>query len=79
MGVAEVIEEAESVYIILKADINERMNADDLWNESRIESLQLEKYEKEFGEFLDTITSSYEVKKNKSSYKRYAPFKLDLS
>ncbi len=78
MGVAEVIEEAEYVYVILKADIRERMTAEDLWNESKIESLQLENYEDDFADFLDTITNQYEVKKNKSSYKRYSPFKLDL-
>lgn len=78
IGVAEVIEEAETVYVILKADITERMNEDDLWTESKIESLQLENFEKDFGEFLDSITNSYKVKKNKNSYKRYSPFKLKL-
>ena len=37
-----------------------------------------ENYEDDFADFLDTITNQYEVKKNKSSYKRYSPFKLDL-
>ena len=78
IGVAEVIEEAETVYVILKADITERMTEDDLWNENKIETLQLENFEKDFGDYLDSITNSYEVKKNKNSYKRYSPFKLKI-
>lgn len=78
IGVAEVVEEAEAVYVIFKADLYERMNADDLWNENTIQKLQLANYEEDFGDYLDEIVNTYTFEKNDKSYKRYSPFKLDF-
>lgn len=78
IGVAEVVEEAEAVYVIFKADLYERMNADDLWNENTIQKLQLANYEEDFGDYLDEIVNTYTFEKNEKSYKRYSPFKLDF-
>jgi hypothetical protein len=68
-----------TVYVIIKADIKERMNSADLWSESNIESLLSERYYDEFEDMMKSITKSYVPEKNSSAYRKFTPFKLDLS
>jgi len=68
-----------TVYIVIKADIKDRMNPGDLWTESNIESLLSERYYDEFEDMMKSITKSYVPEKNSSAYRKFSPFKLNLS
>lgn len=68
-----------TVYVIIKADIKERMTSADLWSESTIESLLSERYYSEFEDMMKSITKSYVPEKNSTAYRKFSPFKLDLS
>lgn len=79
-GKAEVYDYSEdTIYVVLRADLRERMTEDDYWSEDYIANIQSIKYYDEFIEFLDEKTSVLEVEKNKSAYRRYEPFKLELA
>lgn len=67
-----------TVYIVIKADIKERMTAEDLWNDTTIDSLLSERYYKDFEDMMKDIVKGYDTKKNNSAYRRYTPFKLNL-
>jgi hypothetical protein len=68
----------DTVYIVIRADIKERMTEDDLWTESKIESLLSERYYEDFEKMMKDIVKSYDVKKNNTAYRKYTPFKLSL-
>ncbi len=79
LGEAQVYEYSEdTIYVVLRADLRERMTEDDYWSEDYIESLQSMKYYDEFTDFLDEKSKALTVEKNKSAYRRYSPFKLEL-
>lgn len=67
-----------TVYIIIKADIKERMNSDDLWSENTIHSLLSERYYEEFEDMMKGIAKGYTSEKNSSAYRKFTPFKLKL-
>ena len=67
-----------TVYVIIRADIKERMTDDDLWSESNIESLLSERYYQEFEDMMKGIAESYDANKNSSAYRKFSPFKLKL-
>ncbi|MBO4878417.1 MAG: hypothetical protein J5501_10455 [Ruminococcus sp.] len=68
----------DNLYIIMKADIEERMTEDDYWSEDYIKDLlQLRFYEK-FQDYMKEYASSLDVKKNNSAYRRFEPFSLNL-
>ena len=67
-----------TVYIVIRADIKERMTAEDLWNDTTIDSLLSERYYKDFEDMMKDIVKGYDTKKNNSAYRRYTPFKLNL-
>ena len=75
--VASVVEDSEAVYVILKADLYERLTDDDWWSENYILNLQNQKYGDEFSDFIDEIAKSYNVSRNERAFKRYEPFSLD--
>jgi hypothetical protein len=54
------------------------MTEDDYWSEDYIANIQSVKYYDEFIKFLDEKTNVLEIEKNKSAYRRYEPFKLEL-
>ena len=68
-----------TAYIIIKADIKERMNKDDIWTDDTIEATLANRYSQDFFDMLESLYNTYSIDKNKRAYKRYAPFKLDLS
>lgn len=79
MGEAKVYEYSDdTIYVVLRADLRERMTEDDYWSEDYIESLQSMRYYNDFTDFLDEKSKELVIEKNKSAYRRYAPFKLEL-
>ena len=68
----------DTIYILIKGDIAERMTDDDIWTKDKIDSVLRERYAKDFSDWIEGIANSYSVEKNNSAYKRYAPFKLDI-
>lgn len=67
-----------TVYIVIKGDIKERMNKDDIWTDETIENTLANRYSQDFLDMIKSLYETYSVDKNKRAYKRYAPFKLDL-
>ena len=69
----------DTLYVVIRGDLRERMTEDDYWSEDYIYSLQLLRYNDDFTDYLESLADSIVPEKNNSSFKRYAPFKLDLS
>lgn len=67
-----------TVYIIIKADIKDRMNSADLWTEDTIESLISERYYSDFEDMMKNISKGYTSEKNSSAYRKFTPFSLML-
>ncbi len=67
-----------TIYVIIKADIEERLNDEDMWTEDMKDQLISQRYFNNFADWIKELADGYSVDKNKSSYKKYAPFKLDL-
>ncbi len=67
-----------TVYIVIKADIKERMTSEDLWNDTTIDSLLSERYYSDFEDMMKEIVKGYDIKKNSTAYRKYSPFKLKL-
>ena len=67
-----------TVYIVIKADITERMTDDDLWSEDSIDSLLQERYYEDFTDRMKEISDGYTTERNSSAYRKYTPFKLTL-
>lgn len=76
-GEASVLEDSEAVYVILKADLYERLTDDDWWSENYILNLQNQKYGDEFSDFIEELAKTYNVSRNQRAFKRYEPFSLD--
>lgn len=68
----------DTLYVVIRADLRERMTEDDYWSEDYITSLQTMCYNEDFADLIEEIAGAYSVDKNKSAYRRYAPFKLVL-
>lgn len=68
----------DTVYVLIKGDITERLTDDDLWSEEQILTVLTQRYGQDFIDWIKSITEGYTVEKNNSAYKRYAPFKLDI-
>lgn len=71
-------EENDAIYVVIRADLRERMTEDDYWSEDYIQALQSQNFEEDFADYIEGISAAYAVERNKSAYKRYSPFKLDL-
>ncbi len=68
----------DAIYVVIRADLRERMTDDDLWTEDYISSLQNLNYNEDFGKYIEELADSYSLDKNNSAYRRYKPFKLVL-
>ena len=80
MNEAKVYDYDENtIYVIIRGDLRERMTEDDYWSEDYISNLQLLRYNDDFVDYLEKLSENIVPKKNSSSFKRYEPFKLDLS
>ncbi len=71
-------EENDALYVVIRSDLRERMTEDDLWSEDYISALQSLEYSEEFVEYIQELAKSYTAQRNKSAYRRYSPFKLDM-
>lgn len=79
MGKAEVYDyNDDTIYIVLRADLRERMTEDDYWSENYQDSLLEMRYYDTFIEMLDAKSEQLSVEKNSKSFKRYEPFDLVL-
>lgn len=80
MNKAEVYDYDENtIYVIIRGDLRERMTEDDYWSEDYIYNLQLLRYNDDFVDYLEKLSGNIIPQKNNSSFRRYEPFKLDLS
>lgn len=68
-----------TLYVLIRGDLRERMTEDDYWSDEYVYSLQLLKYNDDFVDYIESLAENIIPEKNSSSFKRYAPFKLDLS
>lgn len=78
IGKPFLVEEDDACYIILKLDIEERMNDDDLWSEQAKDSLTSYLYYEEFDEMIVSWADKFEIDRNDEAYKRYNPHKYDF-
>lgn len=79
MGKAEVYDYSDdTIYIVLRADLRERMTEDDYWSENYQDSLLEMRYYDTFIEMLDEKSEQLSVEKNNKAFRRYEPFKLTL-
>ena len=67
-----------TIYVIIKGDIKERMTDDDMWSEDSIESLISERYYSDFTDRMKKIAEGMTPEKNASAFRRFSPFKLKL-
>lgn len=79
MGKAEVYDyNDDTIYVVLRADLRERMTEDDYWSENYQDSLLEMRYYDTFVDMLDAKSEQLSVEKNSKSFRRYEPFKLVL-
>ncbi|MDD6279083.1 MAG: hypothetical protein ACI4JE_03145 [Ruminococcus sp.] len=71
-------EENNAIYVVIRADLKERLTTDDLWSQDYIDSLRSLRYEEDFSDFIEETANSLPIDKNKTAYRRYSPFKLNL-
>lgn len=71
-------EENNNIYVVIRADLRDRMKDDDLWSEDYITALQSMNFNEDFADYIEDIVEAYSVKRNKSAYRRYSPFKLTV-
>ncbi|MBQ8296236.1 MAG: hypothetical protein IJX77_00455 [Ruminococcus sp.] len=71
-------EENDAIYVVIRADLNERLTDDDLWTEDNISYLQSLNFYDTYIEYMQGLSDGYEVKRNESAYRRYEPFELTL-
>lgn len=76
-GVPAIVEDEDTMYVIVRLDIAERMTDEDLWSESRVDNVRYAMFSDDFQDMLDSWGNEYEVVKNEKAYKRYDPFKIE--
>ena len=78
-GTAYIVEDDEAYYLVTRYDIEERMNADDLWTDSTIDTTVFSMHSKDFEDMVDGWVDAAGVQRNEAAYKRYDPFKFDFT
>lgn len=76
-GVPAIVEDEDTMYVIVRFDITERMTEDDLWSETNVENVRYDMFSDDLQDMLDSWGNEYEVVKNEKAYKRYDPFKIE--
>ncbi|MBQ8688289.1 MAG: hypothetical protein IJ512_07065 [Ruminococcus sp.] len=71
-------EDSNAYYLIVRYDIEERMNEEDIWTEDMKESVVSEMFSDAFQEKLTGWCDAMTVDVNASAIKRYDPFEIDL-
>ena len=74
-----VVEDDTAYYLIMRMDIRDRMTADDLWTEERVQSVISQMYSDAYMDKMDEWTAAQTVEVNKRAVKRYDPFDIELS
>lgn len=74
-GTPEIVEDEDTLYVIVRLDIADRLTEDDLWNENNVDSIRFDLYSEDLQELLDTLGNEYEVVKNKKAFNRYDPLR----
>lgn len=79
LNTAKVLEDYDNdaIYVVIRADLKERLTDDDLWGENYIESLQSLRYSDSYTKYIENISKDLSADRNKSAYRRYSPFKLN--
>ena len=72
-------EENNVYYLIVRYDIEERMNEDDLWYGAQKESAVSKMFSDAFQDKLDEWCAAQAVETNGAAIKRYDPFEIDFS
>ncbi len=72
-------EESNAYYLIVRYDIEERMNEEDIWTDNQKTSTVSSMFSDAFQEKLDTWCDAMDVQVNESAIKRYDPFEIDLT
>ena len=62
-GVPEIVEDEDTMYVIVRLDITERMDEDDLWSESNVDSVRYKMFSDDLQDMLDSWGEEYEVVK----------------
>lgn len=78
-GKPYIVEEDESYYLVVRYDIEERMVANDLWNDGNKDSAMYNLHDKDFDDLMDGWVNATAVVRNEAAYKRYDPFKFDFT
>ena len=68
----------DTIYVIVRGDLRERMTEDDYWSQDYIDQLLQLRYYDEFSDYMQGLADQIVIDKNNASYRRYAPFKLKL-
>ena len=68
----------ETLYVVIRGDLRERMTEDGYWTEDYIYQLLQERYFEEYQKMIEDYAAEMTPEKNNSAYRRYAPFKLEL-
>lgn len=68
-----------TIYVIIKADISERMTEEDFWSEENVDNVLYDRYYQDFTDMMKDKAEAMGVIKNNSAFRKFAPFKLDLS
>lgn len=71
-------EENNAYYLIVRYDIEERMNEDDIWTEDQRTSTVSSMFSDSFQEKLDEWCGAMNVQVNEAAVKRYDPFEIDF-
>lgn len=81
IGVPAIVEDEDNnmVYLLVRLDIEDRMNEDDLWTDDTIESVIWDMFWDEFSDTLDTWCDEQDVALNDDAIKRYDAFDIDMS
>lgn len=71
-------DDEETIYIVVKLDIRERINEDDIWTDSVKESVRTEMYNDEFQDMMREKADALPAKRNEKAFKRYKVLDLDI-
>ncbi len=66
-------EENSTIYIAVKLDINERMTADDLWDDDGKENARFNQFHNDMQDKIDEWSKALNVEKNDAAIDRYDP------
>ncbi|MGN0613679.1 MAG: hypothetical protein ACI4JB_07225, partial [Porcipelethomonas sp.] len=77
-NVPEIIEDEDTIYVAVKLDITKRMTEDDLWTETKVDSVRFSKFKDQFQDKLDGWVAALNIEVNDSAVDRYKPFDYEV-